>query len=240
MDTVEIRLLGTVEVRDGDEVVPLGPRQQRLVLGLLAWEANRPVPLDRLIAHVWPDPPRSAAHAIRVAVSGLRSRLKGIDLETHGTGYRLRCDPMVVDVHRFLALVARARDTGAPAYWPWRQVFRQWLADTEPTRAADALGDAIDRIARIVPEIRRLAGAERSAEPTAEERFALFDAVTEFVTRIAVGGLVIVIDDLHWADPASLLLFSHLARGAAGAPLLLVGAFRSYELRQAPRGDDVL
>jgi len=131
-------------------------------------------------------------------------------------------------------------EEGAPAYWPWRQVFRQWLADTEPTRAADALGDAVDRIARIVPEIRRLAGAERSAEPTAEERFALFDAVTEFVTRIAVGGLVIVIDDLHWADPASLLLFSHLARGAAGAPLLLVGAFRSYELRQAPRGDDVL
>ncbi|MFI9379578.1 BTAD domain-containing putative transcriptional regulator [Kutzneria sp. NPDC052558] len=437
MDSVEIRLLGTVEARAGDELVPLGPRQQRLVLGLLAWEANRPVSLDRLIAHVWTDPPRSAAHAIRVAVSGLRARLDGMELAAQGTGYLLRCDPMAIDVHRFLALVAQARETtddparlklldealglwrgpvmadvapaqafgagleearlvavedradvllrlgrhrdvvaelvglvdahptrerlvgtlmlalyrggrasqalevfrrtrqyladelgidpgaelrrlelailrndaeldppaaeepaligrrdelaqlaewqakaasgrpmvvllegaagigkstlldefgrggrvlcghgvseeGAPAYWPWRQVIRQWLAETEPTEAASLLGDDADKIARIVPEIRRLAGAERVAEPTAEERFALFDAVTEFVTRIATGGLVIVIDDLHWADPASLLLFSHLARGVAGAPLLLVGAYRPYELRQAPRGDDVL
>ncbi|HEY0497079.1 MAG TPA: hypothetical protein VGD48_15150 [Kutzneria sp.] len=36
----------------------------------------------------------------------------------------------------------------------------------------------------------------------------------------AAGGLVIVVDDLHRADPASLLLFNHLARGTTGVPLL--------------------
>ncbi len=71
---------------------------------------------------------------------------------------------------------------------------------------------------------------------TAEERFALFDHVTGMITRIATGGLVIVLDDLHWADPASLLLFTHLARNAANAPLLLVGAFRAPELRHTPAG----
>ncbi|MFC0430922.1 BTAD domain-containing putative transcriptional regulator [Kutzneria buriramensis] len=131
-------------------------------------------------------------------------------------------------------------DEGAPAYWPWRQVFRQWLAGVEPTVAADTLGDAADKIARIVPELHRFAGRATELRPaTAEERFALFDQVTEFVTRMAADGLVIVIDDLHWADPASLLLFGHLAR-SVHARLLLVGAFRPYELRQIPRGVAVL
>ena len=436
-------MLGTVEAQVGDELVALGPRQRRLVLGVLAWEVNRLVPIDRLITLVWPEsPPRSASHAIRVSVSDLRSRLPGIELETHGTGYLLRCDPMLVDVHRFLALVAEARksdddrqrlkildealglwrgpvladvaedrtrdllasgveetrlaavedrvdallrlgghrdvveellglvdanptrerlvgqlmlamyrggragqaldvfrrtraylaeelgidpggelrrlelailrnddeldlpviepaapllvgrrhelaqlnewrakamsgrttvvllegpagigkstlldefarggkvlrgngvaEEGAPAYWPWRQIFRQWLAAVEPTAAAETLGDAADKIARIAPELRRLAGRGAELPPaTAEERFALFDQVTEFVTRMAADGLVIVIDDLHWADPASLLLFGHLARGVR-APLLLVGAFRPYELRQAPRGGEMV
>jgi DNA-binding SARP family transcriptional activator len=107
---VQIRVLGTVEAQIGDELVALGPRQRRLVLGVLAWEVNRPVSIERLIALVWPEePPRSASHAVRVAVSDLRSRLDGLDLETLGSGYVLRCDPMAIDVHRFLALVAQAR-----------------------------------------------------------------------------------------------------------------------------------
>jgi DNA-binding SARP family transcriptional activator/tetratricopeptide (TPR) repeat protein len=111
---MELRLLGAMEAREGDIVVRLGPRQQRLVFAVLAWEVNRLVPVDRLVDLVWPDsdPPASATHAIRVGVSQLRSLLGGsrdVELLTRGPGYLLRADPQLIDVHRFRTLVGRAR-----------------------------------------------------------------------------------------------------------------------------------
>ncbi|MEV6611716.1 BTAD domain-containing putative transcriptional regulator [Kutzneria sp. NPDC051319] len=111
---MELRLLGPVGARVGDDVVALGPRQQRLVLALLALEVNRTVPVQRLIEWVWPgDPPRSAPHAIKVQVSNLRAILadvgEAVGIATEGAGYLLRADPLAVDAHRFLDGVARAR-----------------------------------------------------------------------------------------------------------------------------------
>ncbi|HEY4456062.1 MAG TPA: BTAD domain-containing putative transcriptional regulator [Pseudonocardiaceae bacterium] len=120
---VDLRLLGpvtvTVSAPDGEAPVRLGPRQQRLVLAVLAWEANRLVPVERLIEWVWPDePPRRATQAIRVYVSNLRAALTeaGIDatelaVVTQGPGYLLRVDPERVDAHRFQRLIGQARGT---------------------------------------------------------------------------------------------------------------------------------
>jgi DNA-binding SARP family transcriptional activator/tetratricopeptide (TPR) repeat protein len=115
---VELRLLGTVEVETGGRRLALGPRKQRLVLAVLALEVNRPVSVDRLVELAWPvDPPRTAEHAIRVCVSGLRAvfSVAGVtadeaELRTHGNGYLLRTDPRRIDVHRFRALLAQARE----------------------------------------------------------------------------------------------------------------------------------
>ncbi|WP_188317078.1 AfsR/SARP family transcriptional regulator [Solihabitans fulvus] len=112
---MEFRLLGAVEAHTGAGVVNLGPRQQRLVLAVLALEVNRLVPVDRLVALVWPvSPPRTAEHAIRVCISRLRAILAGADgrveLVTQGSGYLLRADPASIDVHRFRALVDQARE----------------------------------------------------------------------------------------------------------------------------------
>ena len=115
---VDLRLLGPFTVTvDGDRPVTVGPRQQRLVLAVLAWEANRLVPMERLVEWLWPDaPPRRATHAIRVHVSNLRAALAeaGLDpadlaLLTQGPGYVLRVDPERVDVHRFQQLIGTAR-----------------------------------------------------------------------------------------------------------------------------------
>ncbi|MFC0545980.1 AfsR/SARP family transcriptional regulator [Kutzneria chonburiensis] len=108
---MQIALLGEVRVTVGGRDVPLGPRQRRLMFAVLAWQVNQVVPLARIEELVWPDsPPRRAAHAIQVGVSDLRTRLAGlgVELETHGAGYLLRADPLLVDVHRFTALVAKA------------------------------------------------------------------------------------------------------------------------------------
>jgi ABC-2 type transport system ATP-binding protein len=115
--TVEFRLLGAVEAWEGDRQIDLGPRQQRLVLAILALNVNQLVPLDRLVDLTWPDsPPHTARHAIHVRVSQLRTILAvagadrdGVKISTRGPMYVMRADPMSVDAHRFRALLAAAR-----------------------------------------------------------------------------------------------------------------------------------
>src|SRR5262249_18878390 len=65
-------------------------------------------------------------------------------------------------------------------------------------------------------------------------RFLLFDAVTMFLrTVVATDVLVIVLDDLHWADNESLLLLGFVARELRDQRLLVLGTYREVELRQA-------
>jgi DNA-binding SARP family transcriptional activator/Tfp pilus assembly protein PilF len=113
-DTIDIRVLGPVELRVGGRPVGIGPRRLRLVLAVLALEANRLVSVDRLVELAWPEgAPRTAVHAVQVLVSRLRGVLAGvsgeIDISTSGTGYMLRADPACVDASRFLALLEQAR-----------------------------------------------------------------------------------------------------------------------------------
>jgi DNA-binding SARP family transcriptional activator/tetratricopeptide (TPR) repeat protein len=73
---VEIRLLGPVEVWVGGQAVPAGPPQQRTVLAALAVDADRAVPVERVIDRVWAeDPPAAARAAVAVRVSGIRRQL---------------------------------------------------------------------------------------------------------------------------------------------------------------------
>ncbi|PWU47828.1 hypothetical protein DLJ46_13585 [Micromonospora globispora] len=114
---VEFRLLGAVEAWAGDRQIDLGPRQQRLVLAILALNVNQLVPLDRLVDLTWPEsPPHTARHAIHVRVSQLRTILAtagadhgNVKISTRGPTYVLQADPMSVDAHRFRALLATAR-----------------------------------------------------------------------------------------------------------------------------------
>ena len=107
---VKLRLLGAVDGTVNGHVLPLGSRQQRLVLALLALHVNEPVPVERLVDWIWPDPPRRAVHAIRVHVSQLRLMLAGgkAEIVTQGPCYLLKADPDAIDAHRFLALVDQA------------------------------------------------------------------------------------------------------------------------------------
>lgn len=108
-----MRLLGPVTAFDAGRQIPLGPRKQRLVLAVLGLEAGRTVDVTELVDLAWPDdPPRTATHAIRVCVSGLRSALRDVPdtrITLQGSGYALRMDLAGIDVHRFGTLLAQAR-----------------------------------------------------------------------------------------------------------------------------------
>jgi predicted ATPase len=98
---------------------------------------------------------------------------------------------------------------GAPAYWPWIQAVR-------------ALGGDVGRFA---------AAAGGSGDPETV-RFRLFDAAGQFLVAVARDRpLMIVLDDLHAADAASLVLLRFVSEAIADAPILILGSYREREVR---------
>ena len=120
----------------------------------------------------------------------------------------------------------------APPYWPWTQAIRSLL--TEPSEAIlTALDARAAVIAEIVPEIRDiLPDLEPAPEmDPGQARFRLFDSVTSFLNDAARSQpMVVVLDDLHWADRSSLHLLEFVAREISSRPILLIGGYRDIEL----------
>ena len=113
---VEIRLLGPLEVRDGDRVVSLPRRQQRALLAALALRAGEVVSTDRLVADLWGErAPPSATGSLQNTVSALRKTLGRDVLVTQAPGYRLAIEPEAVDANRFERLLGGARGRGRGA-----------------------------------------------------------------------------------------------------------------------------
>jgi DNA-binding SARP family transcriptional activator len=115
---MEFRVLGPVDAHAAGRPVDLGPAKQRLIVAILALEANRAVPAERLVELSWPNgAPPSARNAVQVRISRLRSLLAsadagryGVKLLTQDGAYLLRVEPARVDAHRFSALVRQARE----------------------------------------------------------------------------------------------------------------------------------
>jgi eukaryotic-like serine/threonine-protein kinase len=122
---------------------------------------------------------------------------------------------------------------GAPAYWPWSEAIRSYVRDADPVGLAWQLGREAADVAQIVPELRELLG-EVDEPPQLEPdqaRFRLFDSVGTFLSGASESRpLVLVLDDLHWADEPSLLMLRFVARQIADSGLLLVGTYRDVEL----------
>jgi len=88
-------------------------------------------------------------------------------------------------------------------------------------------------IAEIIPEVReKLPDLEPPPVLEPEQApFRLLDSITGFLKSAAQSQpLILVIDDLHWADKPSLLLLQFMAREMGGSRLLLVGCYRDAEL----------
>jgi len=129
---------------------------------------------------------------------------------------------------------------GAPAYWPWVQVIRSYVHDRDPAALMSEMGPGAADIAQVVSEVReRLPGLPTppALEPE-QARFRLFDSITTFLKNAGNRQpLVLILDDLHWADKPSLLLLQFLARELRGGRLLVLGTYRDVEVRrQHPLG----
>jgi DNA-binding CsgD family transcriptional regulator/tetratricopeptide (TPR) repeat protein len=129
-------------------------------------------------------------------------------------------------------------EEGAPPYWPWLQPIRSYVQQRDPEQLRSEMGLGAASIAEIIPEVRvKLPGLEAplTLEPE-QARFRLFDSITTFLRNAAQSQpLMLVLDDLHWADNPSLLLLQFLTRQLERSSLLVVGCYRDLELsRQHP------
>jgi DNA-binding SARP family transcriptional activator len=109
---VEFRILGPLEVVDGDRPITLKGSRPRALLALLLTSANEVVSADRLIDELWGEqPPRAAGNALQYHVSQLRKVLAPADLiETREPGYMIRVGADQLDLMRFEQLVADAQN----------------------------------------------------------------------------------------------------------------------------------
>jgi DNA-binding CsgD family transcriptional regulator len=139
-----------------------------------------------------------------------------------------------------LALWGRCHEgIGAPPYWPWTQMLRTYVQGRSVDQLRTEMAAGAEDIAAIVPEVREhwpdLPATPHFEDPE-QARFRLFDSVTTFLHNAAHHTpLVLILDNLHWADKPSLLLLEFLALELRRSRLLVLGTYRDVELsRQHP------
>ncbi len=124
---------------------------------------------------------------------------------------------------------------GTPAYWPWMQILRPLIEERTEGRRVGGDAAAVDLV-RLFPELAERPGGGADADfstQSAAARFRLLAAAAALLNRASsVQPMLLVLDDLHAADPASLLLLRFVAGDLRGARVLLVATYRDVEVQQ--------
>jgi DNA-binding CsgD family transcriptional regulator len=122
---------------------------------------------------------------------------------------------------------------GAPAFWPWVQLVRAYVDGSDPAVLRRDMGAGAAEIAQLVPALRERLPDLPTPPPTEPEaaRFRLFDSLAGFLRAAAAWRpLLLVLDDLHWADAPSLALLRFLGRELEDAGPLVLGIYRHGEV----------
>jgi DNA-binding NarL/FixJ family response regulator len=108
----------------------------------------------------------------------------------------------------------------------WVDALDDHVAGLGERRLEALIGDRVAELARVLPS-----AAPAGAGGLQEDRFHAYRAVRALLQRMAMGRpLVLILDDVHWADDASLELIAHLLRRPPPAAMLIALAFRSGQV----------
>jgi ATP/maltotriose-dependent transcriptional regulator MalT len=105
--------------------------------------------------------------------------------------------------------------------------FDEYLASLDPHAFSHLAAEDLGELAGVFPAVRSLDPG--SGHPTtAAERFRVHHALRDLIERLAARQpLVLMLDDLHWADGASLELASYLLRHPPRAAVMIAATFRT-------------
>jgi DNA-binding CsgD family transcriptional regulator/tetratricopeptide (TPR) repeat protein len=127
--------------------------------------------------------------------------------------------------------------SGAIPYAPFVEALRGLTRSVEPARLAALLGPARNEVARLLPEVApRTDDAPTRLEFDRAGQTRLFEAVLGVIERQARHGpVVLVIEDIQWADDGTRGLLGFLSRNLRNAPVLLLVTFRTGEADRRDR-----
>lgn len=211
----------------------------------------------RLLEVAWQQEARSAAVPVlaertpyvgREAERAELRRLMEQAIAGHGSIVLIRGEPGVgkTRLAQELVLEARARGMfdstgrcyemeGAPPYIPYIEMLQQSLR-RGPAGFRIALGENAGEMAKILPELRQVFDdiPPPLELPPEQERLYLFNSIREFLERVShTLPLLHVLEDLHWADDATLMLLQHIAQHQDKMAVLTVATYRDIELDAA-------
>ncbi|HME70521.1 MAG TPA: AAA family ATPase [Myxococcota bacterium] len=185
----------------------------------------------------------------------LERRLDAARLGKGGVAF-LVGEPGIGKTRLLEEFAAKAAITGATVLWgrchegelsrpfgPFAEAIASHATESDVEALREDVGSFGGIVAKIAPELRKR--LPDLPEPVAltpeEERHRLLDAVAQMLWAVARRApLVLVLDDLHWADGGTLVLLRHLARFLPRRPVFLLGAYRDVELARSHPLQDVL
>ena len=141
-----------------------------------------------------------------------------IALEAHGDG---------------TVLHGACQEEALISYQPFVEALRHYARSRRPGDAGTGLGRGIVELARLIPELSGAAAAPTEGAPDDPEarRYLMFEAVSSLLSEASERApVLLIIDDLQWADRPTLQMLRHILRSERKDSLLVVGAYRDAEI----------
>jgi class 3 adenylate cyclase/DNA-binding SARP family transcriptional activator/tetratricopeptide (TPR) repeat protein len=129
-------------------------------------------------------------------------------------------------------LAGRCYEEALVPYQPFVEALRHYVDGCPPSELTVQLASNRRGLAALIPELDDGVQAHPpGAGDPDQERLHLFDSVASLLTQAALARpTIVLLDDLHWADEASLLLLRHVVRATESSQLMIVGTYRGTEL----------
>ena len=134
-------------------------------------------------------------------------------------------------VHGATVLYGRADEDSVVPYQPFVEALRHLVAHVDVGAVESVLGAELAELRPLVPELARAVGPGGVPADAENGRYALFESVSALLDHVArLRPLILIVEDLHWADKPTLLLLRQVVRHAEASPMLVLGTYRDVEL----------
>jgi class 3 adenylate cyclase len=117
-------------------------------------------------------------------------------------------------------------------YLPFLEAIGNWMTSCEIDRLRDRLGPSASQLAQLFPSFGEPPAVSDTGD-AAQAKLRLYEALVALL-RIAAGtdGLLVVVEDIHWADSSTRDLLNYMTRRIRGAPIMILVTYRNDELHR--------